>query len=230
MTQQTQPLVSSINGPRNAMPYSAPQALEGWKSGAVAHHRRLLGRKTISSRYLERDLEMTRTMALQELSELMLPALESELRRQVDRLDQPISKPFHEMLAYHMGWSGAQPGGPAAGKRIRPLVMLLVAKACGAEWLHAVSCAAAVELVHNFSLVHDDIEDNSPTRRGRVTVWKKYGGPMAINVEPGDARCNRLLPGGYCPEGRGLFARRLPCIDLWTVSGHVFRKESQHLS
>ncbi|MBI2330725.1 MAG: polyprenyl synthetase family protein, partial [Chloroflexi bacterium] len=52
-------------------------------------------------------------------------------------------------------------------------------------WLHAVSIAASIELVHNFSLVHDDIQDNSELRRGRKTAWVKWGAPMAINV--GDA-------------------------------------------
>ena len=45
--------------------------------------------------------------------------------------------------------------------------------------------AAALELLHNFSLVHDDIEDKSPTRRGRPTLWRKSGVPLAINA--GDA-------------------------------------------
>ncbi len=53
------------------------------------------------------------------------------------------------------------------------------------NWLHAKSAAAAIELIHNFSLVHDDIQDNSDKRRGRNTVWVKWGAPMAINV--GDA-------------------------------------------
>ncbi|HEX5943224.1 MAG TPA: polyprenyl synthetase family protein, partial [Anaerolineales bacterium] len=57
--------------------------------------------------------------------------------------------------------------------------------ACGADWQSALPAAAAVELVHNFSLVHDDIQDNSDRRRGRPTTWVKWGMPMAINV--GDA-------------------------------------------
>ncbi|MCJ7435168.1 MAG: polyprenyl synthetase family protein [Anaerolineales bacterium] len=52
-------------------------------------------------------------------------------------------------------------------------------------WEPALPAAAAVELVHNFSLVHDDIQDNSDKRRGRTTVWKIWGAPMAINA--GDA-------------------------------------------
>jgi geranylgeranyl diphosphate synthase type I len=55
----------------------------------------------------------------------------------------------------------------------------------GGDWQRALPAAAAVELVHNFSLIHDDIEDNSTLRRGRLTVWKKWGIPQAINA--GDA-------------------------------------------
>ena len=124
-------------------------------------------------------------MTLQRKTSIILPALEEELQRQIRRIDGIASQPFYEMLTYHMGWNGEQTSGSGAGKRIRPLLMLLVVEASGGQWLRAISAAAAIEIVHNFSLVHDDIEDNSPTRRGRVTVWKKYGIPMAVNV--GDA-------------------------------------------
>lgn len=129
------------------------------------------------------------------LQQSMLDAIETELKRQVSRLDQPRTKPFHEMLTYHMGWTGEGAGPQAAGKRIRPLITLLSVASIGDKngqdvndsinWLHAVSLAAAIELVHNFSLVHDDIQDNSELRRGRKTTWVKWGAPMAINV--GDA-------------------------------------------
>lgn len=115
----------------------------------------------------------------------LLNAIESELQRQISRLDTPRTKPFHEMLTYHMGWTGEVAGPDATGKRIRPLLVLLSNAACGADWRSALPAAAAVELVHNFSLVHDDIQDNSEKRRGRPTTWVKWGMPMAINV--GDA-------------------------------------------
>jgi len=111
--------------------------------------------------------------------------IELELQKQVSRLDAPRTKPFHEMLTYHMGWTGEGAGPEATGKRIRPLMVLLCAAAYGADWRSALPAAAAVELVHNFSLVHDDIQDNSDKRRGRTTTWVKWGAPMAINV--GDA-------------------------------------------
>lgn len=121
----------------------------------------------------------------------LLSGIELELQRQVSRLDAPRTKPFHEMLTYHMGWTGEGAGREATGKRIRPLLVLLTCLASsGAEgavetWRSALPAAAAVELVHNFSLVHDDIQDNSDKRRGRPTTWVKWGMPMAINV--GDA-------------------------------------------
>ena len=126
----------------------------------------------------------------------MLEAIEKELQRQVARLDQPRTKLFHEMLTYHMGWTGEGAGAEATGKRIRPLLVLLASASFGLEekieekeinlyWLRAKSAAAAIELIHNFSLVHDDIQDNSDKRRGRNTVWVNWGAPMAINV--GDA-------------------------------------------
>ena len=124
-------------------------------------------------------------MSLNQFMETMLPTIETELKRQVSRLDEDHTHQFHNMLTYHMGWTGEGAGPEAAGKRIRPLLLLLTVAACDSEWLHAKSAAAAVELVHNFSLVHDDIQDNSRSRRGRATIWTNWGMPMAINA--GDA-------------------------------------------
>ena len=86
------------------------------------------------------------------------------------------------MLAYHLGWEGEGAGADAQGKRIRPLLVLLSAQAAGQDWRSALPAAAAVELLHNFSLIHDDIQDHSELRRGRPTVWMKWG------VAPGDQR------------------------------------------
>jgi geranylgeranyl diphosphate synthase type I len=123
--------------------------------------------------------------ALDQWMDHMLPEIERELQSQIRRLDQPSTLRFHEMLTYHMGWTGPGAGPQASGKRIRPLLLLLTSAACGKDWMPALPAAAAVELVHNFSLVHDDVQDNSDVRRGRATVWKNWGVPMAINV--GDA-------------------------------------------
>ena len=94
---------------------------------------------------------------------------------------------FNVMLNYHLGFANAD-GSPAqvnAGKRIRPVLALLSCEACGGQWKQALPAAAAVELLHNFSLIHDDIEDGDELRRGRPTLWRQWGNAQAINS--GDA-------------------------------------------
>lgn len=95
--------------------------------------------------------------------------------------------PLFGRMQYHMGWLTNEfaPTDVPAGKQIRPILLLLTTLAAGGEWEQAVPAAAAIELLHNFSLIHDDIEDDSPIRRGRETVWKIWGIPLGINA--GDA-------------------------------------------
>ena len=125
------------------------------------------------------------TPTLDRYFQVCLPAIEEELRQAVAFAGGPGLEELHGMLAYHMGWEGENAGPNASGKRIRPLLVLLACAAAGGDWTDALPGAAAVELVHNFSLIHDDIEDNSDLRRGRPTVWKIWGIPQAINA--GDA-------------------------------------------
>jgi geranylgeranyl diphosphate synthase type I len=116
-----------------------------------------------------------------------LPAIETEMRRAVAPSNDPAMPVFYGMLHYHLGWVDAdfQPDQFDAGKRIRPVLTLLCCEASGGEWRTALPAAAAVELLHNFSLIHDDIEDSDPLRRGRPTLWKQWGIAQAINA--GDA-------------------------------------------
>lgn len=109
----------------------------------------------------------------------LLPAIEEELKKQVYRI--PAGE-MRGMLTYHLGWTGEGSGTAAQGKRIRPLLTLLTCAGTGGNWKDALPAAAAVELVHNFSLIHDDIEDNSDLRRGRKTVWKLWGIAQAVNA------------------------------------------------
>lgn len=121
-------------------------------------------------------------MALEQFVDIMRPAIEKELQ---GTLDLHLSKSLPElygMLAYHMGWEGEGAGPEAQGKRIRPLLVLLCAESAGGDWRCALPAAAAVELIHNFSLIHDDIQDRSELRRGRPTVWAKWGVAQAINA------------------------------------------------
>jgi geranylgeranyl diphosphate synthase type I len=114
--------------------------------------------------------------------ESMLPAIESELKKNVKSVKKTGLDELHSMLTYHLGWEGEGAGPKARGKRIRPLLVLLTTASTGTDWVQSLPGAAAVELVHNFSLIHDDIQDQSPLRRGRPTVWKQWGIPQAINA------------------------------------------------
>lgn len=89
------------------------------------------------------------------------------------------------MLSYHFGYG--EHGPAMRGKRLRPRLLLCVAEAEGGSPQGALDAAAAIEILHNYSLVHDDIEDNDELRRGRRTVWAVYGIPQALNA--GDALC-----------------------------------------
>ncbi len=123
--------------------------------------------------------------SLDEINQTYLDRVETELQVAIDRVKVFGNTKLHAMLSYHMGWNDGEKLSDTRGKRIRPLLVLLTCAAAGGEWASAIHGATAVELVHNFSLIHDDIEDHSTLRRGRMTVWKKWGIPQAINT--GDA-------------------------------------------
>jgi geranylgeranyl diphosphate synthase, type I len=95
---------------------------------------------------------------------------------------------MYEMMAYHLGWldENLKPTTvPTGGKQLRPALCFLACEHVGADSERALPGAAAVELVHNFSLVHDDIQDGSPLRRHRATVWSLWGVEQGINVGDG---------------------------------------------
>ncbi len=108
--------------------------------------------------------------------------LEAELR---SALGEGTSQ-LYTMMRYHLGWvdeKGEHRQSP--GKMSRPTLCLLACEATGGDWHCALPAAAAIELIHNFSLIHDDIQDGSWERRHRPTVWKLWGEAQAINA--GDA-------------------------------------------
>src|SRR6266567_3001954 len=128
--------------------------------------------------------------------------------------------PFYGQMQYHLGWvdTNLTPATSNPGKLLRPTLVLLAYEAAGAWGLadnagaashyleRALPAAAAVELTHNFTLIHDDIEDGDTERRHRPTLWSIWGIPQAINT------------------GDGLFA--LARLTLWDilekgVDGHI---------
>ena len=116
----------------------------------------------------------TLPMCLAETQDLVLP----QLRAALERLD-PATR---LQASYHLGFSGADgsPETSAGGKALRPALALLSARAAGAPAATGAAGAVAVELVHNFSLLHDDLIDGDLTRRHRATVWSLWGVSAAI--------------------------------------------------
>ncbi len=108
----------------------------------------------------------------------LLGDTEEEILRVVQDRD-PSTAGVYEMVRYHLGLDGST--GPR-GKRMRPLLGLLAYASIAGDHRPALPGAAAVELGHNFSLVHDDIEDGDVERRHRPTLWALHGVPQAINT------------------------------------------------
>ena len=113
------------------------------------------------------------------------PSIKEEIQRVINQSGAHGCVGLKEMITFQLGWTGENAGSKAEGKQIRPLLVLLAAEAAGGEWRSVLPAAAAVELIHNFSLIHDDIEDRGDTRRGRPSLWKLWGEAQAINT--GDA-------------------------------------------
>ncbi|HEY44357.1 MAG TPA: polyprenyl synthetase family protein [Anaerolineae bacterium] len=109
----------------------------------------------------------------------MLEAIERDLKNAIQPIEPDRYPELARMIHYHMGWLDE---AKSSGKRIRPLITLLCCAGAGGDWRSIVPAASAIELIHSFTLIHDDIEDQSETRRGRATLWKLWGVPQAINT------------------------------------------------
>ena len=120
-------------------------------------------------------------MSLISLQKKILPKIETELQSFLEAQEFGSSQELKEMIAYHMGWRD----NSGTGKRIRPLLTLLCAGAFETILEIAMPAAIAIEFLHNFTLIHDDIEDQSLLRHGRQTLWQRWGSAQAINA--GDA-------------------------------------------
>ncbi len=127
----------------------------------------------------------TRPATLNDFLADWLPRIEAEMSAVIE--SHPAPPLFSTMLKYHLGFADANGNASRApsGKRLRPALLLLACAACNGDAHAALPAAAAVELLHNFSLIHDDIEDRDELRRGRPTLWRLWGDAQAINA--GDA-------------------------------------------
>jgi len=117
--------------------------------------------------------------------------LPSVFTRYKDKIDQELrsiladlNSPMYDMLRYQLGWIDADgdPVSGPSGKALRPTLCLLSSEAISGEFENSLPAAAAIEFVHNFSLIHDDVQDDDRERRGRPSVWAIWGKPQAINA------------------------------------------------
>ena len=156
------------------------------------------------------------------------------LRRTVMRVSNAAARseiadlqPYYGQIQYHLGWVNPDfsPAETHPGKLLRPTLLLLAYEAAGAWGLatetpdylrRALPAAVAVELTHNFTLIHDDIEDGDAERRHRPTLWKLWGIPQAINTGDGLFALGRLALWGVLDEGveNSIAARLGAMLDL----------------
>lgn len=135
-----------------------------------------------------------------------------------------------EIVDYQFGWDlapeDAAQRAKVAGKKIRPLLMALIAQAIAGAYQHVLPAGAALEFLHNFTLIHDDVMDRSPERRHRPAVWTRWGSAQAINAGDGlyalaNLTITRLLDRGN-PAARVVRAFRVMSqACLWTAEGQI---------
>ncbi len=125
-------------------------------------------------------------MSLNEAIDRLLPEIEAELQ-EIARIPHHSLATYYSMMHYHLGWTDETMKSVQirGGKRLRPVLCLLSAMAAGGSLRQTLPAACAVELIHNFSLVHDDIQDGSQFRRARRAVWDIWGVAHGINVGDG---------------------------------------------
>jgi len=119
-------------------------------------------------------------MSLPRILEKYRSDIEAEIKTVIDWRESGL----YDMMRYHLGWidETGKPVQNGSGKAVRPALCLFSCEAVGGDYHLALPAAAALELVHNFSLIHDDIQDNDRERRHRPTVWTIWGKAQAINA------------------------------------------------
>jgi geranylgeranyl diphosphate synthase type I len=107
-----------------------------------------------------------------------------QIRLELEAIVNTLPQYLANIIRYHMGWADekGRPCQRKSGKYIRSILHLVCCQAVGGDVTQVTPSAATVEFVHNFSLIHDDVQDGSHERHGRPTVWKLWGKSQAINI------------------------------------------------
>jgi geranylgeranyl diphosphate synthase type I len=168
-------------------------------------------------------------MVSQSLLDTIVADIEAEMQA-IRREQNGIASILWEIVDYQFGWDLPEDDVAArkraSGKKIRPALMALVAQAISGDYHHVLPAGAALELLHNFTLIHDDVMDKSLERRHRPAVWTRWGGTQAINAGDGlyalaNLSCARLLDRGVPPRRVVEMFRAMSQACLWTAEGQM---------
>ena len=159
--------------------------------------------------------------------EQIVADIDGEMRI-IRQQQQTIAPLFWEVVDYQFGWDLDNPAQAqrVAGKKARPLLMALVALAVSGSYEHVLPAGAALELIHNFTLIHDDVMDHSPERRHRPAVWTHWGEYQAINVGDGlfalaNLALSYLAQRGTAPHKIVQAYEILSRACMWTAEGQI---------
>lgn len=155
--------------------------------------------------------------------------IRAAMRSVIPQPTEPELQQYYQMMEYHLGWRDEQlnPAQADAGKLIRPTLALLACSTLGGSDAQALPLAAALQILHDFTLIHDDIEDHSLQRRGRATLWTIWGLELGINAGDGMfALAHRALLG---IADQGVDARRVITIMREFEATILRICEGQHL-
>lgn len=168
-------------------------------------------------------------------------SIDMALRKIIDQAATPALNAYYGQMRYHLGWvdTSLAPIRSNTGKLLRPTLLLLAYEAAGAWELgsidltdithiqRALPAAVAIELTHNFTLIHDDIEDRDTERRHRPTLWKLWGVPQAINTGDGMFALSRKALWDTLENG----VESALIVRLGTIFDHTVQKiaEGQYL-
>lgn len=136
---------------------------------------------------------------------------------------------LYNMLRYHMGWvdEKGHPTNGTSGKALRPVLCLLACESSGGTVEQAMPAAVALELIHNFSLVHDDIQDGDKERHGRPTVWCAWSMPKALVAGNAMRVLADMALWGLLQEGVG-YSKAVEASNL-LVQGYMEMIEGQYM-
>jgi geranylgeranyl pyrophosphate synthase len=145
------------------------------------------------------------------------------LTKKIAIIDNELEKLLHGREPQRNFYSAMKYGLSSGGKRIRPALCLVVHEGFHGEWKEALPFALALEIIHNMTLVHDDIMDGDRTRRDQDSIWVKYGVPHGINIGDGmySLALSQITEADYPPLTKALLLELANSTALQIFEGQA---------